>query len=50
MVRLIVQKISYTKKRNSSCMYCVVITDFEIREMICSDCGVILQDTIAFYD
>jgi len=49
MVRApIVQKIDFLKKRNSSCMDNTAITDFETGEMICQNCGIVLQDNISY--
>ena len=49
MVRVsIVQEIDSHKKRNSSCTDCKTITDFETGEMICQNCGVVLQDKISY--
>jgi transcription initiation factor TFIIB len=49
MVRVpIVQKIDSQKKRNSSYSNSTTITDFETGEMICQNCGVVLQDKISY--
>jgi len=49
MVRApIVQKIDFFKKGNSSCTDNTTITDFETGEMICQNCGIVLQDNISY--
>jgi len=49
MVRVpIVQEIDSQKKRNSSCTNSTTITDFETGEMICQNCGMVLQDKISY--
>jgi len=48
MVRVpIVQKID-SKKKRSSCMNSTTITDFETGEIICQDCGMVLQENIPY--
>jgi len=44
----IVQNIDSEKKENSSCMSNTTITDFETGEMICQNCGMVLQDNISY--
>ena len=49
MVRVpIVQEINSQKKKNPSCTVSTTIIDFETGEMICQNCGVVLQDNIPF--
>ncbi len=49
MVRVpIVQEIDSQKKRNSSYSDSTTITDFETGEMICQNCGAVLQDKISY--
>jgi len=49
MVRVpIDQKSSFEEKRSSSCIDNSTITDFETGEMICQNCGMVLQDKISF--
>lgn len=44
----IVQKIDFLKKGNSSCTDNIAITDFETGEMVCQNCGIVLQDNISY--
>ncbi|MFQ5783167.1 MAG: transcription initiation factor IIB family protein [Nitrosopumilus sp.] len=47
MVRVpIVQKLDSDKEKNSSCIDSIIITDFEIGETFCQNCGTVLKDNI----
>ena len=48
MVRVpIVQKLISNKRESLSCSESILITDFETGEMICQNCGMVLQDKIS---
>ena len=45
MVRVpIVQKVNYSKSEDYSCRDSFVITDFETGEIICQNCGIVIQN------
>ena len=49
MIRVpVVLEIDSQKKRNPSPMDSTTIIDFETGEMICQNCGVVLQDKISY--